>query len=388
MSDIMKIRKIRINPWYKLSIVLLMVAVITPGLPKGIRQPYLIVKMIICVFLLLWGVHRQSLRKSIRAVMPILPFAALIVVSAIYNHSYISVKLQSIAMMLLYIDLYLIIGKFLRRYDIDILCLLLFRILIIYVFINDITVLMIPAGTGVRFFVGTKFMVSYTHWLFCGLLLYLEKKRCGTYTSWLCIIAFVESAFIIMKSECSTGLVGLLMIALVGVFSDLKIVERIMVAHNAPIILAISVLAFVGLEAIINIPIVSSFIVNVLGENLTLTGRLKIYQALGFVVRQSPWLGYGYENRAVAEVVGYGNAQNGLFELLVNYGLITVIAFVYAVTCSCRRTKEFEISILPFVSVLFALIIASIVEISFNNYFIFALAVIFSSQTTRIEKAF
>ncbi len=87
------------------------------------------------------------------------------------------------------------------------------------------------------------------------------------------------------------------------------------------------ILAF--LLQLLQVPFVKHIVVDVLGENLTLTGRDLIYSGLRAVISESPILGYGYGNAAVAMYVGYGNAQNSIMETLVNYGVVGLFAVFY-----------------------------------------------------------
>ena len=57
-----------------------------------------------------------------------------------------------------------------------------------------------------------------------------------------------------------------------------------------------------------------------------MTGRTPIYDCLELLINEKPVFGWGYGNTAVMALVGYGNAQNGIAELMVNYGAFGVLA--------------------------------------------------------------
>ena len=70
----------------------------------------------------------------------------------------------------------------------------------------------------------------------------------------------------------------------------------------------------------------------VLGKGASYKGRLIIYEKITRIIEQKPWFGYGYMSDIVNQVVTFGNAQNGLLDMIVQYGIVGLICwgiFVY-----------------------------------------------------------
>lgn len=100
------------------------------------------------------------------------------------------------------------------------------------------------------------------------------------------------------------------------------------------------------------------------------------------LIKQDLLFGKGYNNTLISSSLGYLNAQNGFLDVITKCGLLGltffVIILVVAVFESHKSEKEDSIlqAIWP---IFFAFIIASLVEISFNMYFFFIVAIMFSA---------
>ena len=108
-----------------------------------------------------------------------------------------------------------------------------------------------------------------------------------------------------------------------------------------------------------------------------MTGRLEIYNDyLLNIIRSRFWFGYGYGNSMMKNMTGlYANAQNGLLEIMVNMGFLSVVSLIVTVFWSFKNTlktdKSFYISI-----IVYGMIIASIFEVALNWFFFLGLCLI------------
>ena len=94
------------------------------------------------------------------------------------------------------------------------------------------------------------------------------------------------------------------------------------------------------------------------------------------VIRERFWFGYGYSNSMMKGLTGlYANAQNGLLEIMVNMGFLSVMALLVTVFLCFRNTlkvnKSFYISI-----IVYGMIIASIFEVALNWFFLLGVCLI------------
>ena len=111
-------------------------------------------------------------------------------------------------------------------------------------------------------------------------------------------------------------------------------------------------------------------VVDILGEDLTLTGRLGIYEILLEAMAQNPLWGWGQGNGM--SFLGYffstPNAQNGLFNYITDYGIIGAGLLLCLLYTVCKRVQDEQSY--PLLALIFTFIILSSVEITFNLQFI------------------
>ena len=101
------------------------------------------------------------------------------------------------------------------------------------------------------------------------------------------------------------------------------------------------------------------------------------------IIEKRKFFGYGYLSNAVSNVYGWGNPQNGIMDLLVNYGCVGTVAFILlcmsvfqGIACTKQVSdKKLEI-IYPIVAFIYSMLVCSIMEVSFGRYFFLALAII------------
>lgn len=110
-------------------------------------------------------------------------------------------------------------------------------------------------------------------------------------------------------------------------------------------------------------------VVDVLGEDLTLTTRTNIWAALLSILSDEPLWGYGPGNETVVVggLLNLTNAQNGLLHTYLGVGAVGVFFFC----CYYLELLENEITESKyFVSFLLGLVVASIVEVSLSSLFL------------------
>jgi len=132
---------------------------------------------------------------------------------------------------------------------------------------------------------------------------------------------------------------------------------------------------------IISIPAVSRFVTSVLGRSATLTGRLNIFEIFGDKM-QNFWLwgcGVGNGHAAATWLFGYDNAQNAIYQWLLEGGvfitafLCALIVYVFHQLAQSERREK----LLPLIALIYVYVIMGAVEITINMSFILLLAVLF-----------
>lgn len=232
----------------------------------------------------------------------------------------------------------------------------------------------------VTYLFGNKFMVAYLHMQTMGLI--AEYKSISGKLDHIGIrmglLAFGIYGIILCRYvNCATGIIG---IGIITFFIVVPINGKIKEILSKPVSMMLVLLGtnilLIGSDALLRIPFIQSFIVDILHKDLTLTGRFHIYSMLPDLVKKHPFLGYGYNSDIFAELIGYGNAQNGILQYVLDCGIIGAILFIINWIQSILKARNREQITWPMISVVYGFIVCSLVEVCFKLNFIVILAVI------------
>lgn len=246
--------------------------------------------------------------------------------------------------------------------------------------VNDVTVLASSVHEAdTEYLLGNKFILGYTHMLLIGLYSVLLEKRTGylRYNWGLFWFIVLESAVVILRADCMTCILGLVVVVMLSILMSKASAKRFSSGIVCVVALICLNLLFFGTGMMLENQFAKYLIQDILGRSLTLTGRTQIYEALSEIIHASPYFGWGYGSSVVREYVGYGNAQNGIMELLVTYGIMGLGSFLLALlyllpgrqTLNCGGAKGL-------VAVLYGMFFVSLVEISFGIVFYLILALV------------
>lgn len=231
---------------------------------------------------------------------------------------------------------------------------------------------------------GNKFMVAYLHMQLLGLyaehmllkhvnLSIRDKLKIifiGVYSIWMCTVV-----------SCSTGVVGNMIILLMVVcpFSE-NIKKRISNPFFVFGIILILNISIIGSDVLVNLPLFRFIVEDILNRNITLTGRYTIYQMLPDLISKKLWFGYGYNRDIFSSLIGYGNAQNGILQYVIDCGMVGCIIFMINWFNSIKTCKTSFKEIWPLICTMYGFIVCGLVEVCFKTNFILIIALIFSSN--------
>lgn len=264
---------------------------------------------------------------------------------------------------------------------------LLFYIIVFYCLLSDVLMIVAPNRTYYLndyyddFLVGSKFSLSYLH-LWMVLLYSTIFKKFDKIFYGLMALTFVVS----LHSGCSTMVVGTAIIAILFIFR--KYIGTIL--HNNIVLLIVLIVSSVILvfgSFVLQIPMIQNFIINVLHENATLSGRLNIYERYGSLLLVNPIWGVSYDANYKFSMfyTGAANFQNGIVDVFVSFGLLGVVIFLVMLFSANRASKKINDYI--FVNAIYMFVMLASVEIPFrtNMYILLSMVILLSKGWDRNE---
>lgn len=262
-------------------------------------------------------------------------------------------------------------------------CKIIFFCCFISCVLNDMLMVVFPAKYSFllhndAYLVGNKFNVCYTHLylLIFSLAVYQINKKSNR----IVFAAFLlESIAIASSVNCTTGIISFVILAVFLVMK--KAIYELMEKPLFFIVLTLGLdLLLIVNSAILNVPAISNFITNVLGKDITLTGRMGAYARFFLMMRGHYLIGYGLDHNywiclrglTSNSLLPIYNAQNGVFDSMVSCGVIGT-AMIFALAYAMIK-KGKEKSNYAFLSGIYIFGILSMVEVTLNLKFIILLA--------------
>lgn len=238
----------------------------------------------------------------------------------------------------------------------------------------------------VSYFFGNKFMVGYLHMQALGIAgqyLYLKNGYLGEKERFKLAILGIYGIVMCVVVECSTGIVGNLMVFMMLFFVKKKQLRVLLSSRKffVAFIIATNV-ALVGSDILVNIPAVKYFIENILHKDISLTGRYRIYAMLPDLFEEQLLFGYGYNRDIFANLIGYGNAQNGILQYMIDCGLVGTILFVINWLNSMKGSGSNSRISWPLVCTIYGFAVCGLVEVCLKLNFVVVLAMMYSIDTT------
>lgn len=126
------------------------------------------------------------------------------------------------------------------------------------------------------------------------------------------------------------------------------------------------------------ISFVVDYITMVLSKDVSLTGRDAIFKGALEIFSNHPWIGYGYNNAIVNDILGrkfmqFNTAHNSMLQMLIDYGMIGTGLFISLVYCwMTRMYKQIEIAPKMVYFAIIAMFIGGLVNmvVPSNNFWI------------------
>lgn len=228
--------------------------------------------------------------------------------------------------------------------------------------------------------IGNKFVVSY--FIMFALALFLQNSKLKRQT---CVRLLQPiTIFIIAVSfceiiDCSTGILGCIVVfVLYYVWEKCgSILKRRSVVLT--VVIVGGMFPFFA-SWLVSIPVIQSFIVNVLHGDVSLTGRIDIYAVLIGIMKERLFLGYGYGTDIVQRILTVGNPQNGLLQIITVSGLIGCGLFLFIMSDTFKKKQGMIVRLDGIVIFIYAMIVCSFGEINYGSFFILCLTLLKNSR--------
>lgn len=256
----------------------------------------------------------------------------------------------------------------------------------IWVNIDAFTHVVIDEKIG-GYVIGNKFHVCYYNLLVCTLY-YYRHPNLQKIKEKIVLLSFVGVMLLnSIHTQCSTMVVGT-MAFLLFVFVIPQSQWRKL---SSPTLLVTSLVLvdlgfFFFTTWILQFPIVQDFIVDVLHEDLTLTGRLSIFENISESFSRRMWFGFGNGNSGVVSMfyTGVQNPQNGLMEIFLNVGILGCSAFLSWLFFAAKEVTQKDRYKYPIVIYILTIIVVSTVEVPFDKTFMFVMILLAASQNNKL----
>ena len=244
-----------------------------------------------------------------------------------------------------------------------------FWCLLLYVIISDVSAFVYNAD-GIEHKTGTKFYVCYlniillsTYLMRFNFLALRRKQR--IFVNGLFILTFLLS----IRTQCTTMIIGVIVFyyLLYKLKGKSKLYKPGFYLFG---LFVFDILFLLIINWILTIPVVQYIIVDILKEDLTLTGRVGIYAKLGAVLNERPLIGFGWGNSYVTSLmyeIG-SNLQNGLLNMYIEIGLLGCFLYLTLIIFLMKYSIKNKSSY-PIICFIYMMLVLSSIEIIYTNYF-------------------
>lgn len=243
----------------------------------------------------------------------------------------VKLALQALVDPLMYISMFLLLCRSFRSSR-RVTYHALLSILTIYVVLTAIQFDSISLSLNVElmdtsiYVIGGKFDTCYLFMIWYYLILEISNEKNIKFRK---IIFGIIILLLSAQTGCITGMIGILFSFLLQLVPEDKF--RKITPMKIVLILVIMDMAIFFLNGLLQVPVITYFIENVLGKDAGLTGRLKIYSRLKSLISNKLLFGYGYGSMQIKTLIDFANTQNGLFQIVYSYGLLGAACFLKVV---------------------------------------------------------
>lgn len=355
-------------------------------IPGGLRQAIKIASLIMILLFLL----KKMPTKMLINISLVFPVCVMLSGTISYFQGINTLRslLESILYSLLFYDSYTMVLYFKIKNRYNYFLKALYGIVSFFVSINVVTIFMFGSDGNMEpiYLLGNKFISSYMMIFLVSLYgathdIVTQSSKAKYYS----LIAISMILCLYMRSI--TALIGLLLVLICSL--NKNILSKII---SNPKVLVVSMIASAGVifvfDYLLSIPTINYLIFNFFGKSISIFGRQVIYDEYltKLITGERLWIGSGYNNSAILMMSGgvFGNAQNGLMEHFVAYGLVGVFAILSTAYYCLKKGRADEHSYYMLLTT-YAMVIAATVEVTINCFFFMSLFIVANCNENKIH---
>ncbi len=236
------------------------------------------------------------------------------------------------------------------------------------------------------YLIGSKFTVVYYH-MNLMVLWYMRNRdrlRSDKKARRVIYIGMPIVFLTAIRVDCVSGVLGCLVLFVLLLILEKPIQKKLLKLSSHWVLLLAMVICVVFpfiAETILDLPIVTFVLENILGRDNKLTGRLNIFLAYGREMRDHWLWGYGYGNGNIVSVTlfGYENSQNALLHWALQIGIPTTVCLVLLMLLIFRQLSKTsdKSRCMPVVALIYMYVVLGMIETTFSMSYLLLFGVIF-----------
>ena len=340
----------------------------------------ILVKYFVVIYLLLKYLSWNNIKHN-KVIITLIPaYTVVLTYSTYINTADFAWTLSAFMTGMQYLAMFLLFYSVAKRRGLNALAKDLLIIIGTLILLNDIIMPFVEFHSTTPnklYLLGNKFFVIYLHSIF-GVIAYVLQK--GKFKKVLYVICFVFLMLLSKALDTSTGIV--INAAIIPMICFPSITQRIVNIPIAfPIALCIENILIWGSANLFKQPWLMEIMTDVLNESSNMSGREQLYSITLMSVAEKPLFGYGHLTNLYRDIFDYGNAQNGLFHIVTQGGIIGAVIYFSMITYALINKKKDNHTYGLYMFV-YAMLLGSAVEINLNDIFLIAVATIYAFQRT------
>lgn len=334
--------------------------------------------------------------------LPLLFFAAM-VLSTFLNHGIATRTVTAILTGLIYFLFFWICSVVGARFSPDTVLQMVWRMILAACLLTGVLVALtgtegISRSSNIAsYLIGNKFTVSYIHMFLLALFQTQDFPALNRRNRHIVfLLLWIYTLILCSVIDCATGSIGCFAVGVLSLLTQHREAFTRKLSSPAVFCASLVILSLLVLfgSAWLDNEVIAYLLDRLFNRSTTLTGRTETFQVAVSAILQKPIFGYGINSTYVEEALGWGNTQNGLLKMLLDYGLVGASLFLCvcwkaftpvtrvpaeksgktdATPAAADAVPEKERALLAF---LYGMVVCGTVEVCFSTFFFLALALL------------